>query len=122
MIQWRVYGEGWTFDSSQGGPEDVPAQGVVSIKQRNACDHHPLTWLKAEISHTIHDSAVLIELLEGADWFWYRPDRERWFRGDLMGFLDQAMNCGACYLKQGRYLTHEDWEQIVRVIGDDQLD
>jgi hypothetical protein len=119
MIQWRVYGEGWTFDSTMGGPQDVPAVGVVSIKQRNDCDHHPTTWMKAEALHNVNAFGTVYNLLEGADHYWWREDKQCWFRGDLLGFLDQAMHCGAQYLKQGRYLTHEDWEKLVRVVQDD---
>lgn len=115
--RWRIYYEGGAVcDSLNCEPGDAPANGVLSVVQLNDCGHHPSEWLKPEGKL---DTKTPVELFEGADWYWWRPDHGKWFRGDLMGFLDQAMHCGAVHPKQGRYVTHEQWEKtLMRVQSD----
>jgi len=119
-MNWRIYYEGGsTFDESMGSPSDAPATGVVAIVQRNDCSHHPTEWLKLEPRG---NSQQPVELLEGLNWFWWREDQQRWYRGDMLGFLDQAMHCGARYLKQGRYVSHNEWESLVPRMSNDRLE
>lgn len=118
MIQWRVYYEdGTTFDDTMGGPGDVSPIGVLSIQQRNDCTHHRTEWLKNEV--LMGSDRKFVEMLEGADWYWWREDTQRWMRGDLLGWLDQAMHAGARWLKQGRCASHEVWERTIMKVQSD---
>lgn len=119
MIRWRIYyADGFSFDDTMGEPKDAPHDGVLAIQQRTSCEHHPAEWMKAE-RLAWHDSGWSLPLLEGADWYFWRPDVQRWFRTDLMGFIDQAKRRGAVALKQGEYVTHEQWECALQEIGRD---
>ena len=120
MIRWRIwYADGATFDDSMGDPSEAPARGVLSIQQRTDCGHHPSEWLKPEQNLMGHGGAFF-EMLEGADWFWWVPADGRWVRGDLFGMIDQFMHCGAQFLKQGRYVSHELWEEHLMAVGRDR--
>lgn len=117
MIRWKVYyADGSTFSNEDGGPGDAPSTGVLSIRQRLDCDHHKDQWLKAEGRHN-SDGRVVLVLLENSNWYFWADGH--WFRTDLLGFLDQAMHCGARYLKQGRYVTHEAWERAMMQVQSD---
>jgi len=111
-MQWRIYYEGGaTFDDSMGSAAEAPAIGVLSIRQRLDCSHHPSEWLKPE-----QPGASAIEM---AELYWWREDEQAWFRGNLVGFLDQAMHCGAQYLKVGRAVSHAEWERTLTSVSDD---
>jgi hypothetical protein len=111
-VKWRIYYSGdATFDDSQGSPADAPPLGVLSIRQRLDCQHHPSEWLKPEQPG--------ISPIEMAEWYWWREDEQAWFRGNLVGFLDQAMHCGAQYLKAGRAVSHAEWERTLAKVSND---
>ena len=117
MLSWRIYLEdGSTFDDSMGGPADAPAVGVLSIQQRTGCGHHPTEWLKGEPTANTRRP---VEMLEGANWYWWRDYTERWYRGDLLGLLDQSMHAGARFVKQGRVAAHETWERTMMAVQED---
>jgi hypothetical protein len=119
MVTWRIYyADGEPFDDSMGTPADAPYDGVLAIRQKTCCEHHPSEWMKQE--HLAwHDSGYSLPLLEGADWYFWRDDVRRWFRTDLMGFIDQAKRKDARHLKQGEYVTHEQWESMLARVGND---
>lgn len=117
MPRWRIYYEdGTSFDSDQGGPGDAPAMGVLSIQQRAHCAHHPVEWMKAE---TTLNTAMPVQMLEAANYYWWRDDTASWYRGDLMGFMDQAAHCGARWLKVGRCADHATWERTMMRVQQD---
>lgn len=121
MIRWRIYyADGTAFDDAMGGPGDAPCDGVLGIRQRTDCDHHPSEWMKAEHNWQWNgEGHCNAPLLEGADWYFWRADVGRWMRTDLMGLLDQFKRKGAQYLKQGEYVTHGEWERALQRMGHD---
>jgi hypothetical protein len=100
---WRIYyDDRSTFSSGDGSPEEAPTLGVVVLNQATPDDpHHPF------------------ERHFAADWYWWRPDLGRWLSGDTHGFLDQAMNLGACWPKMGRALPDLAYQEILVGAGKD---
>lgn len=103
MIDWRIYyDDGTNFDSSMGTIEDAPALGVILIWQRNNDDeHHPT------------------ERVVGLDWYWWRPDLNRWLGGDIHGYLDQAMHLRAIGLKMGRNMRNKHYFDLLETVNRD---
>jgi len=103
LIAWRIYyDDGGTFSSEEGAPADAPSLGVILIWQAVLNDsHHPA------------------EKHMGLDWYWWRPDLEMWMSGEIHGFLDQAMNLGACHPKFGRVVPGMKYQEILKTANHD---
>lgn len=72
--RWRIYyGDGSTFDSEAGGPEDAPAYDVQTIVQAD---------------NTPEPANVGRQVLRLHDWYYWRVDEGVWVGGDLMGIID----------------------------------
>lgn len=104
-IRWRIYyGDGSTFDSSMGEPEDAPGYDTQIIVgyERNAGRIVYYLW----------------------DWYYYRvyPDGwGEWYGCDLHGLLDiqlhfpKEIKC----IKMGRSVRNEVFDEIKRKAFDD---
>ena len=109
MLRWRIYYEDLTtFDDSQGGPGDAPANGVVAINQVTDCIHHPTETFKNTEAR-----------LYGEDWMWWRPDLGCWLQGERDGLLDAFMHTPAQFAKQGRMTGHKRWEELWTRVSSD---
>jgi hypothetical protein len=90
---WRIYyGDGTTFDNTQGEPEDAPPVDVQVIIQPN----------KDSGRQTIHQ------------WDWYYWRNGLWYGSDIWGLLDQLLWNNVTAVKQGRTLSNEDHEKIMK--------
>lgn len=70
MVTWRIYyGDGTTFDSSMGTPQQAPGLDVQVIVQP--------------------DERVGRVLLTRFDWYYFRTDLGEWWASDYFGLLDQ---------------------------------
>ena len=93
MILWRIfYGDGTTFDSDTGGPEDAPCTNVQII-----VEPHP---------------DVGRRMWQKCDYYWY--DRAFWWGGDIVGYLDYLMCPGWKTVKFGRAMHTKDFDHIYR--------
>ena len=71
MVAWRVYyGDGSTFDSSMGEPDDAPAWGGVRVLQ-----------------HGVDGGGAAVD---GCDFYVYESGR--WIGADLAGIFDKLAN------------------------------
>ena len=96
LTDWRVYlASGAIVDAHQTGVRNVPTFGVLVISQPDM--DVPGGW----------------SLLHSRDWYWWRPDLKIWCGGDLHGWLDQAMHCGAMWPKQGRTVQNKMWQEVM---------
>lgn len=90
-MRWCVfYDDHSTFSNEDGGPADAPAHGVIVVVV------------------DMGDNGV--RAIHGADFYWWRGDT--WWGGDLTGFLDQSAKFGATWVKQGRMILPNDWQEI----------
>ena len=101
MIEWKIYyGDGSTFDSSQGGPEEAPPIDVIAVvkKSENGFD-----------------------ILHLKDWYVYRTDIG-WFRCNTFGMIDQVMyfTDKVMGVKQGRVISDDAFAKISKKIHEDK--
>lgn len=69
-VQWRIYyGDGATFDSNDGPPQQAPGLDVQVITQR--------------------DPELGRKVLTRFDWYYYRFDIREWWGSDAFGLFDQ---------------------------------
>lgn len=102
-MRWKVYyGDGSTFSSEDGTPEECPTRGVQVVAQEDE-DHGKI-------------------LLTSDDYYWWDGERESWFCGDRFGLYDYLCRPGWKKVLFGRTLTDEEYEEVhSRAIGDDFL-
>jgi hypothetical protein len=92
---WKVWlADGTTFDSTQGGPNDVPQlPRVVCVAQKETRTY----WGAC---------------LTGGDWYMYREDLGCWTEhtdvGALMEFQDHAPDIVAC--RAGKWIGTDDFK------------
>lgn len=93
---WRIYyGDGSTFSSDDGAPEDAPSFGVICVVQPNVLTGR--------------------ESLHGWDWFYYVPDDGMWWGSDIHGVLDRLLhNLPIRALKQGRCVSNPVFQEIMQ--------
>jgi hypothetical protein len=90
VILWRVYyGDGTTFDSDMGEPQDAPCTNVQVI-----AEPHP------EVGR---------RLWQKCDYYWYDGF---WWGGDIVGFLDYLMWPGLKVVKFGRAIHLAEFRDI----------
>ena len=96
MIEWRIYyGDGSTFDSSQGPPEAAPPHNVIAVMQKNELTGR--------------------DVFNSWDWYLFK-DGIGWWGYDLHGVLDQVMNDPDRKIHgliQGRTIPNEDFKWII---------
>ena len=93
--KWKIYyGDGSTFDDTQGEPEDAPGHNVQCIVFSD------------------HDHGRTI--LQRFDWYFYRKG-QNWWAGDLYGALDLFTNFPKemSALKAGRSVDNEAYREIL---------
>jgi hypothetical protein len=96
MSAWRIwYTDGSSFSSEDGEPSAAPCLAVICIAQPS------------------YNPAAERELVHEFDWYWWRPDEQQWYGGDVHGFLDQAMRLGAVWPKQGCSLRTDKYQAIL---------
>ena len=92
MIAWRCYyGDGSTFDSTQGPPSDTPAQNLQVIVH-------------------VADPGIGAKTVTG-DFYWF--DRECWYGGDLFGLFDYLLRVSPSIVKFGRVLPRVDFQALL---------
>lgn len=90
--EWRVYyGDGSTYDDTDGPPHLAPKRGVQAIVRT-----HP---------------RVGFLVLEGHDYYWY--GRGEWFGGDRFGLFDYLSRSGRKVVLFGRSIRRDEYESIV---------
>ena len=90
-MYWCIfYGNGSTFTSERGKPQDAPHLGVVAIVQ---------THIQPP------------QVLHQTDFYWWRDGY--WWAGDIFGFLDQAARYGATWVKQGEMIRADRYKEIL---------
>ncbi len=102
MVQWRIYyGDGTTFDSEQGAPEQAPAANVQAIAQ-------------------VADIGIGRRTCSRYDFYWF--DRGEWHGSDLFGLFDYLMRVSPSIVKFGRVLPRLEFEAILnRAVTDADL-
>lgn len=94
MVIWRIYyGDGSTFDSSQGSPQDAPGINVQVIAKAAGIDLGRLT-------------------IASKDFYWF--DRGEWFGGDVFGLWDYLAQPGLKVVKFGRLISLPIFQEIMR--------
>lgn len=92
-MQWRIYyGDGSTFDSSQGSPLDAPPLDVQII--------------------VVADDQVGRQLLHLWDWYYWDHRDNQWCGADIYGLLDQLLWNHVSAVKQGRTLPQSEFDAI----------
>lgn len=102
MIDWRIYyGDGTTFDSSMGGPEDAPSDNVVCIAYDEKDNTRP--------------EYIGRPVISGSDWYLYRKDIACWWRVDVFGVMDQVKHHLECVgaVVQGRYIPDKTFRELL---------
>lgn len=90
---WRIfYDDGSTFGNEDGGPADAPTHGVIAVVA------------------VLEDDGVP-RVMHQSDLYWWRDGV--WWAGDTFGFLDQAGRFGATWVKQGRSVLPNDYQEIM---------
>ncbi|KKR10023.1 MAG: hypothetical protein UT39_C0024G0002 [Candidatus Woesebacteria bacterium GW2011_GWA1_39_21] len=90
---WRIYyGDGTTFDNTQGRPEDAPPVNVQVIIQPN----------RENGRQTIHS------------WDWYYRRDNFWYGCDTWGLFDQLLWNNVTAVKQGRMMRSEEFDRIMK--------
>ena len=91
-LEWKIYyGDGSTFSSEDGPPDDAPTLDVQVVAQR--------------------DETVGTKLVPSKDFYWWRDGR--WYGGDLFGLFDHLVRHGGC-VKFGRYISDERYHAAMR--------
>lgn len=99
-LQWRIYyGDGSTFDNTQGEPDESPALNVQVI--------------------TIIDPDVGRLLLHRYDFYWYDFDHAIWSAGDIFGMFDYLCQPGIKVVRFGRSIVNREYREIVTRAGSD---
>lgn len=92
MVDWRIYyGDGSTFDSSQGSPLHAPALNVQCIVQP--------------------DPDVGRHVVSKFAYYWWDGE---WYGGDLFGLHDYLMRPGPKTVKFGRTVSNAEYRAVVR--------
>lgn len=90
-INWRIYyGDGSTFDSTNGGPASAPCLNVQIIVEP--------------------DPKVGRRMLHAHDYYWW--GEKWWVGGDLFGLWDHMSQPGAKIVKFGRTLPIVDFDSL----------
>jgi hypothetical protein len=102
-MRWRIYyGDGTTYDDSQGPAWDAPARNVQAIVVSDP-DHG---WY----------------ILRADDFYWYLADEDRWYSGDRFGMYDYLLDPGAKRILFGRSIPNAEYARILdRAMGDKLL-
>lgn len=100
-MDWRIYyGDGSTFDSTQGEPEDAPAFDFQCVVQP--------------------DPRVGRTVMAGWDWYYYRVDIGEWWGSDIHGLLDLLLHRfpikAVC---QGRHSYNPVYTEIIKKASED---
>lgn len=89
-MEWKIYyGDGSTFSSEQGSPEDAPGYDVQAI-----------VYYHAEVGRVVIYNRG-----------YYVRNDDGWFGVDMFGALDQMVAKG--HLKTGRTLLDETYKAII---------
>ena len=98
--RWRIYyGDGDTFDSSQGDPKDAPAFNVQACVSRDISPHR-----ERFVAHKF-------------DYYWFEDGE--WFGGDIFGLFDYLARSGM--VKFGRTISNDQFDRVIKAATDDYL-
>ena len=99
-VNWRLYyGDGSTFDSAEGLPEQAPALNLQAIAQADDIDIGRRT-------------------VSGYDFYWF--DQGRWYGGDLFGLFDFLQRSSV--VKFGRAIPRAQYQALLtRAVTDTDL-
>lgn len=98
-MDWRIYyGDGSSFDSSEGSPLDAPSYGII-------CAVYP-------------DELVGRAIMHGWDWYYWVNGQ--WWGSDIYGVLDRMLhNLPLQALKQGRNVSNQVYRKIMTTADKD---
>ena len=95
-IKWRIYyGNGTTFDNTEGSGREAPPVGVQVI----------VCYNEDGIRHVVHK------------WDWYYLKKEEWWGCDVFGLLDQLLYDSkgeVLAIKQGRTVSDKTYESLLK--------
>lgn len=95
-MRWKIfYGDGSTFSSGDGTPDDAPALNVQCIVQV--------------------DEEVGRYILSRRDYYWYEGDT--WYGGDIFGLFDFLIR--RSLVKFGRMIGDEEFKGFLRIAAED---
>jgi len=102
-MKYRIYyAGGSTYSDTNGSPFEAPALGVLVI----ACE----------------DNAVGRVLVHGQSYYFWWPQYDRWWGGNLFGMYDYLQAPGPKRVLFGREVPNDEWETAVRIAtGDEYL-
>lgn len=97
-MDWKIYyGDGSTFSSDQGSPQDAPPWNIEIILEAT------------------HKEGVL--RLSGKDYYWFDSTLGQWSAGDFMGMMDYILRHST--VKVARSMCTRDFELLfARAVAD----
>lgn len=99
MIQWRIYyGDGSTFDNTQGKPWEAPGHDVQLIVQV--------------------DEMVGRVVLTMFDWYYWNESEGEWWASDYFGLFDQLLNDRTNSIhsvKAGRNMSNKKYRELIEI-------
>lgn len=97
---WRIYyGDGSTFDSTQGSPEQAPSTGFIVAAG--------------------YDENGRRYLMHGWDHYCYDIASNQWWGMDTAGLMDRLRRNVVHAYKEGRTVTRSEWLSIMRIADND---
>lgn len=103
-LNWRIYyGDGSTFSSDDGLPQDSPPWGVVAIVSRNGDDPREISVMMGT----------------GFDYFVW--DGVDWWGGDFVGLIDRLATRTAHVVCFGRTITTDQYQKVTQKASKDRL-
>lgn len=98
-MQWRIYyGDGSTYDSTTGNPEEAPPLNVQLI-----------------IMSDTENGRRILHL-----WDWYYWTGIEWWGSDLHGMLDNLLHGKIVAVKQGRNVSNKTYHDLMKKATQDK--
>ena len=106
MLNWRIYyGDGTTYDETDGPAEEAPAWGTVAVVTRNSNDPREIVSVQGT----------------GFDYFVYDKNND-WWGADFIGLIDRLADRSAKVVCFGRTIEPHKYEQIIAKSVKDKLE
>lgn len=102
-MKWRIYyADGSTYSDADGDPFDAPALGALVV----ACE----------------DATVGRILVYGHSFYFWYPEHERWWAGNLLGLVNYLTKPGPRRVLIGEEVPNPKWDAAIeRASADDYL-
>jgi len=97
-VDWRIYyGDGSTFSSEDGAPDDAPALDIQAIAVAQEYERG--------------------YVVKGFDYYWYEDGE--WYGGEIFGLFDYLIRSGKA--KFARTIPTETFRKVIKRATDDPL-